>query len=81
MNQTGYIILTIAIVVILVAIFVFSFVVYVKTPAPKGCERGKGPNCENCDQASCKFYAYAEELAEKKRLEAEMKASTEKGNE
>lgn len=79
MSQTGYIIIAIAIVVALVAIFTISFVAYIKTPPPAGCERGKGPNCENCEQSSCRFYAYAEERAAKK-LEEE-KPSTKKGNE
>ncbi|MCQ2771805.1 MAG: hypothetical protein MJ238_00815 [Bacilli bacterium] len=72
MSQTGYIIIAISIVVILVALFTISFVAYVKTPAPAGCEAGKGPNCENCEIASCRFYASAEERAAKKRQEETM---------
>lgn len=77
MSQTGYIIIAIAIIIALVILFTVSFVVYIKTPAPKGCERGKGPNCENCEVASCRFYADAERRAAKK-LEEE---SSKKGNE
>lgn len=71
MDQTGYIILTIALVVVLLVIFVVSFVAYVKTPAPKGCEKSYGPNCDNCDQASCQFYHYAEMRMQKKKEEEE----------
>ncbi len=71
MNQTGYIILAIALIVVLLVIFVVSFVAYVKTPAPKGCEKTYGPNCDNCDQASCQFYHYAEMRMQKKKEEEE----------
>ncbi|MCQ2741979.1 MAG: hypothetical protein MJ239_01600 [Bacilli bacterium] len=71
MPREAYIAIAIAIVVALVAIFVISFVVYVKTPAPKGCEKKRGPNCENCEQASCRFYSYAEEREEAKKKAAE----------
>ena len=51
MTTLGYLILAIAIIVALVIIFVVSSVLYMRTPAPKGCEKLKiGPkNCEECD--------------------------------
>ena len=62
--------LTVVIVVVLLVIFVVSFVLYVKTPPPKGYERTPGANCEECDQASCQFYARAEQyMKEKKEAE------------
>ena len=58
MNTTGYLILAISIIVALVIIFVVSFVLYMRTPAPKGCEKLKiGPkNCEDCDVEGCMIY-------------------------
>ena len=58
MTTLGYLILAIAIIVALVIIFVVSFVLYMRTPAPKGCEKLKiGPkNCEDCDIEGCMIY-------------------------
>lgn len=58
MNTTGYLILAISIIVALVIIFVVSFVLYMRTPAPKGCEKLKiGPkSCEDCDVEGCMIY-------------------------
>ena len=58
MTTTGYLILAIAIIVALLIIFVVSFVLYMRTPAPEGCEKLKiGPkNCEECDIEGCMIY-------------------------
>ena len=58
MTTLGYLILAIAIIVALVIIFVVSFILYMRTPAPKGCEKLKiGPkNCEDCDVEGCMIY-------------------------
>ena len=58
MGQTGYLILAISILVGLLVIFIVSFVLYVKTPVPKGCENIKagGEHCSSCDHKECKFY-------------------------
>ena len=58
MSPTGYLILAICIIAALVVIFVVSFVLYMRTPAPKGCEKlGVGPkNCEDCDIEGCMIY-------------------------
>ena len=58
MTTLGYLILAIAIIVALVIIFVVSFVLYMRTPTPKGCEKLKiGPkNCEECDVEGCMIY-------------------------
>lgn len=58
MTTTGYLILAISIIAALVIIFVVSFVLYMRTPAPKGCEKLKiGPkNCEECDVEGCMIY-------------------------
>ena len=58
MTSTGYLILAIGIIAALLVIFVVSFVLYMRTPAPKGCEKlGIGPkNCEECDVKGCMIY-------------------------
>ena len=58
MPKEGYLAIAIAILVALLATFVVSFIVYVKTPAPKGCEDLK-PNdekCASCSHGECHFY-------------------------
>ena len=58
MSKEGYLILAISILVVLLVVFIVSFVLYVKTPAPKGCEQMKisEENCANCSHAECSFY-------------------------
>ena len=58
MSQTGYLILAIVILVSLLAIFVVSFVLYKRTPVPKGCEDIKisEENCLSCGHTECSHY-------------------------
>ena len=58
MSQTGYLILAIVILVGLLAIFVVSFVLYKRTPVPKGCEDIKisEENCLSCGHTECSHY-------------------------
>lgn len=58
MSTTGYLILAISIIVLLLVIFVATFVLYCKTPAPKGCENIKisEENCSSCGHKECSFY-------------------------
>ena len=58
MTQTGYLILGISIIVALLIIFIVSFLLYVRTPAPKGCENIKisEENCSSCNNKECRFY-------------------------
>ena len=58
MSQTGYLVLAISILVALLVVFIVSFVKYVKTPAPKGCENIKisEENCASCSHTECSFY-------------------------
>ena len=58
MSQAGYLVLAISILVSLLTIFVVSFILYVRTPAPKGCEDIKisEEKCVSCSHAECKFY-------------------------
>ena len=58
MSQVGYLILAIAVLLGLLAIFIVSFIIYIRTPAPKGCEKIKinSENCATCNHKECKFY-------------------------
>ena len=58
MNETAYLIMAISILAALLAIFIISFVIYTKTPVPKGCENIKinTENCASCGHSECKFY-------------------------
>jgi hypothetical protein len=58
MSKEGYLALAISILVILLVVFIVSFVIYMKTPAPKGCENIKisEENCANCNHSECSFY-------------------------
>lgn len=63
MSQIGYLILAIAILVSLLLIFIVSFVMFKKTPAPKGCEDIKinEENCAACSNKDCQYKAKRDE--------------------
>ena len=63
MGQTGYLIIAIAVLASLLIIFITSFILYVRTPAPKGCETIKagGEHCSSCSHLECEFYQGGEE--------------------
>ena len=56
MNQVGYLILAISIIIGLAIIFVTSFVLYKRTPVPKGCEDliANEEKCAGCNK-ECAF--------------------------
>ena len=58
MSPVGYLVIAISILVALLAVFIVSFVLYVRTPVPKGCENIKinDENCSSCNHKECKFY-------------------------
>ena len=58
MTTTGYLILAISILVTLLIVFIVSFIIYVRTPAPKGCEdiRASEEKCSSCSNNECRFY-------------------------
>ena len=58
MSKTVALILGIVILVLLLVVFVTSFVLYIKTPVPKGCENIKinEENCAGCTHKECSFY-------------------------
>ena len=55
MSETGYLILAISIILALLIVFVVSFVLYKKTPVPKGCENIliNEENCAACQNKEC----------------------------
>jgi flagellar basal body-associated protein FliL len=62
MPQYVYIIIVVALVLVLLAIFIVTFLLYKKTPAPKGCE-DLGPSeekCSKCTVEGCHFNLYSE---------------------
>ena len=58
MSKTGYLIIAISILVVLLVVFIISFVLYKRTPAPKGCENIKisEENCSACNNKECSHY-------------------------
>ena len=58
MSKEGYLILAISILVALLIIFVVSFLLYRRTPVPKGCEDIKisEENCSACNNKECEHY-------------------------
>ena len=58
MTQGQYLFLAIAILVILLITFIVSFVIYRKTPVPKGCEDMvmNEEKCSSCGHSECSFY-------------------------
>ena len=63
MTQTGYLILAISILVSLLAVFIVSFILYKRTPVPKGCEniRISEENCSSCGHKECSHYQGGDE--------------------
>ena len=57
MSKTAYLIIAIAIIVLLLVTVIVSFVVYRKTPLPKGCENMKitKDTCKNCTNQICGY--------------------------
>ena len=58
MTQAQYLIIAISILVALLATFIISFVVYRRTPVPKGCEEMlmNEEKCSSCGHSECSFY-------------------------
>ena len=58
MSKEVALILAISILVALLIIFVVSFVLYKRTPVPKGCENMKisTENCAACNNKDCSLF-------------------------
>jgi flagellar basal body-associated protein FliL len=58
MPQYVYVIIAIAIIVVLLVVAIVTFVLYRKTPAPKGCENLEPDAnlCCACLKSGCPFY-------------------------
>ena len=58
MTQGQHLFLAIAILVILLITFIVSFVIYRRTPVPKGCEDMvmNEEKCSSCGHSECSFY-------------------------
>lgn len=58
MSKEMYLLIAILILVALLIIFFVSFVLYRKTPLPKGCEHMKmsEDKCEACSNEGCMFH-------------------------
>lgn len=58
MSQGAYLAIAISIIVVLLATFIISFVLYRRTPVPKGCEDIKmsEEKCSSCGHSECSFY-------------------------
>lgn len=63
MSQTDYLIIAISILVFLLLVFVVSFILYKRTPVPKGCENIKisEENCSACSNKDCQHYMKRDE--------------------
>lgn len=74
MSDTLRWILAILVIVILVIIFVVTFVLYKKTPVPKGCEEITRPSeekCHGCRETECHFNLYYNDIKETDNEEKE----------
>lgn len=58
MSKIGYLIIAISILVVLLVTFIVSFVIYRRTPVPKGCEdlQMSEEKCSSCGHSECHFY-------------------------
>ncbi len=75
MGTTGYLILSIGIIVFFVVLFFVTFVINRRTPVPKGCEHLKisEENCGACTNTSCSIKAKFDVDKVKEEIEEENK--------
>lgn len=69
MNEILAIILSVLLLAGLLAIFFVTFVLYKKTPAPKGCENLgiDKSKCAGCDEKTCRYNLYQDYQEGKKK--------------
>lgn len=60
MSDLVRIIIAICVIVILIVIFVVTFILYKRTPPPKGCSdiHPSEAKCHGCKETSCHFNLY-----------------------
>lgn len=58
MPRYVWIILAVLVLAALLSVFVASFLLYVKTPLPKGCEKKPSELCSSCPNSRCEFTLY-----------------------
>ena len=58
MTTGGYLAIAISVLLALLAIFIVSFILYRRTPVPKGCEDIKisEEKCSACNNKECAIY-------------------------
>ena len=63
MSREGYLIIAISILALLLITFFVTFVLYRRTPLPKGCEHLKmnDEKCSTCENPNCMFHKKDEE--------------------
>jgi hypothetical protein len=59
LDKTTAIIIAICVIAFLLVVFIVSFILYRKTPPPKGCEHLKIDDgaCSHCTEVGCDLYA------------------------
>ena len=69
MTKEGYVVIAILIVAALLAIFIVTFVIYMRTPAPKGCEKLEPDErkCEGCKVKGCEIYYWKKKETDKEK--------------
>lgn len=67
LSKGGYIAIAIGIILVLLITFVVTFVLYKKTPVPKGCEDLSidKTKCSSCSNSSCPYAADINKKEEK----------------
>ncbi|MBQ7994847.1 MAG: hypothetical protein IJ247_01345 [Bacilli bacterium] len=67
MNKTLALSLSITLIAILLIVFFISFLLYIRTPRPKGCETlGRDESkCSSCKHQECRFYKFIDEEGNK----------------
>jgi|GEM_PF-596527 hypothetical protein len=65
LDKTTALIIAICVIAFLLVVFIVSFILYRKTPPPKGCEHLKIDDgaCSHCSEVGCDLYAIYHEKA------------------
>lgn len=77
-------ILAVGILLLLLAIFIITYILYKKTPVPKGCENLEKPSeekCHGCTETGCHFNLYYNDSGEEKKDETKTDEESEEKKE